>query len=92
MIIIVLRANLTLQEVKQAIAWQRIIPFYKFFGRQDRQFDSPGGALVLHWFFTSLQLLIGPINSAYYSYTIGLFTYGYQIEMSKLFQFKHDMR
>ena len=75
---------LTHREVKQAIAWQRIIPFYKFFGKQDPQFDSPGGALVLHWIFTVASVLIGSINSSAYAFNIGLFTYGYHIEMSKL--------
>jgi hypothetical protein len=68
-------------QVKQAIAWQRIIPFYKFFGRQDAQFDSPGGALVLHWFFTCLPHFLVPINNVSTSFNAGLFTYGYQIEM-----------
>jgi hypothetical protein len=70
--------------VKQAIAWQRIIPFYKFFGKQDRQFDSPGGALFLHWIFTVVRQTMLSRNSKgglFYQY---IYTYDYQIEMGEL--------
>lgn len=73
--------NVNSRPVKQAIAWQRIIPFYKFFGRQDRQFDSPGGALVLHWIVTVPQLASHNYRGPARSFSSGLFTYGYQLEM-----------
>jgi hypothetical protein len=65
--------------VKQAIAWQRIIPFYKFFGRQDAQFNSPGGALVLHWIFTTLHVAIERPSGDDYYFETGFFVYGYEI-------------
>jgi hypothetical protein len=70
--------------VRQAIAWQRIVPFYKFIGRQDRQFDSPGGALLMHWVFTVLQIATLPRDSSAANFWAYLFTYGYQIEMGKV--------
>jgi hypothetical protein len=70
--------------VKQAIAWQRIIPFYKFFGKQDRQFDSPGGALFLHWIFTVVRATMLPRNSKGGLFNGYIYTYDYQIEMGKL--------
>ena len=72
--------------VKQAIAWQRFIPFYKFFGRQDPQFDSPGGALVLHWLFTVLWICLDNSSSDSYAFIIGIFEYGYELMMGKFFR------
>lgn len=66
-------------QVKQAIAWQRIIPFYNFFGRQDPQFDSPGGGLVLHWIFTVLSLVIFNSKSDARSFYSGIYSYGYAV-------------
>ena len=65
--------------MKQAIAWQRIIPFYNFFGRQDPQFDSPGGGLLLHWMFTVLTLIIFNSNSDARSFYSGIYSYGYAV-------------
>ena len=64
--------------VKQAIAWQRIIPFYEFFGDQDKQFDSPGGALFLHWMFTSSPLLSFSPKLDSRNFVSGIYLYGYQ--------------
>ncbi|OAL45369.1 amino acid transporter [Pyrenochaeta sp. DS3sAY3a] len=71
----------TTTKVKQAIAWQRFIPFSDFFGRQDRQFDSPGGALVLHWIFSVIEICIADSKTDTYSFIIGIFAYGYSIMM-----------
>lgn len=70
--------------VKQAIAWQRIIPFYRFFGRQDRQFDSPGGALMLHWIISVPHFVTHDYFGPAQSFISGWFTYGYQLEMREL--------
>ena len=67
--------------VKQAIAWQRIIPFYTFFGRQDKQFDSPGGALLLHWIFTIIPLLSFSPKRDSRNFASGIYLYGYQFIM-----------
>ena len=74
--------------VKQAIAWQRFIPFYRFFGRQDRQFDSPGGALVLHWIFSVVEICLTKSGSDAYAFTIGIFSYGYEILMGAYVELK----
>jgi Amino acid permease len=67
--------------VKQAIAWQQFIPFYKFFGRQDRQFDSPGGALALHWIFQVLLILVIPSGSSAYYFWRDISAWGYTVFM-----------
>jgi hypothetical protein len=72
-------------QVKQAIAWQRFIPFPDFFGRQDRQFDSPGGALLLHWIFSVVEICITKSTTDAYSFMIGIFAYGYEILMGMVF-------
>jgi hypothetical protein len=74
---------LTNGEVKQAIAWQRIIPFYTFFGKQDPTFDSPGGALLMQWFFTSIPLAVLNSSSDARAFFSGIYLYGYQIMMSR---------
>ncbi|KAF2108836.1 amino acid permease-domain-containing protein [Lophiotrema nucula] len=70
----------TSARVKQAIAWQRIIPFSSFFGSHSMQFDSPGGGLFLHWIFTIIPLLfLGKMHSDGRIFVTGLFQYGYEI-------------
>jgi hypothetical protein len=69
--------------VKQAIAWQRIIPFYGFFGHQDKQFDSPGGALFLHWIFTTIALLSFSPKLDSRNFVSGIYLYGYQLIMGQ---------
>jgi hypothetical protein len=70
--------------VKQAIAWQRFIPFYNFIGHQDRQFDSPSGGLALHWILTVIQICATDTGTDAYSFNIGLVSYDYEILMCKL--------
>lgn len=69
--------------VKQAIAWQRIIPFYRFFGQQNTSFDSPGGALLLHWIFTVIPLASLNTRSDTREFYSGIYSYGYQIMWGK---------
>jgi amino acid transporter len=69
----------TSSKVKQCIARQRIIPFYNFFGDDDRQFGTPRGALMLHWFFTFIPILAMPNTTDGYSFIIGMFTYGHLV-------------
>ena len=63
--------------MKQAIAIQRVIPFYRFFAADDRQFGTPRGALILHWVFTVIIILITPDTTDGYAFVVGLFTYGH---------------
>lgn len=70
--------------VKQAIAWQRIIPFYRFFGRQNQGFDSPGGALLLHWIFTVIFLASLNTRSDTREFFLGIYSYGYQVMWGKI--------
>jgi hypothetical protein len=65
-----------LHAVKQQIARQCIIPFYKFFGRDAPHFKTPDGALILHWVFAVLWLIATPNTSDGYGFLIGLFIYG----------------
>lgn len=67
--------------VKQAIAWQRFIPFHKFFSHQSKAFDSPGGALLLHWVFSCITIAIVNASSDAYAFNIGIFSYGYEVIM-----------
>jgi amino acid transporter len=69
----------TSSKVKQCIARQRIIPFYNFFGDNDKQFGTPRGALILHWIFTMILILAMPNTTDGYSFIIGTFTYGHLI-------------
>lgn len=62
--------------MKQAIAVQRILPFYKFF---QRDIDTPKGALVLHWVSSAILILVCPTSADGYNFAVGLFTYGHII-------------
>ena len=42
--------------VKQEIAKKRILPFSEFWARNSR-YDTPIGALILHWIFTALVIV-----------------------------------
>ncbi|KAH8744408.1 amino acid/polyamine transporter I, partial [Hyaloscypha finlandica] len=66
----------TSSKVKQQIARQCIIPFYNFFARDDKQFLTPGGALILHWVMAVVWILSTPNTSNGYGFVIGLFIYG----------------
>ncbi|KAF2795499.1 hypothetical protein K505DRAFT_336004 [Melanomma pulvis-pyrius CBS 109.77] len=72
----VLAVTYTSTKVKQAIARQRIIPFWQFF---EKDLDAPKGALVLHWISTVVFISTCPTTSDGYIFTTGLFTYGHLI-------------
>ncbi|KAF8535501.1 amino acid permease-domain-containing protein [Trichophaea hybrida] len=67
----------TSSKVKQQIARQHIIPFYRFFSANDPQFGTPAGALFLHWIFSVILIGITPNSSDGYGFVIGLFTYSH---------------
>jgi hypothetical protein len=66
--------------VKQAIAVQRILPFWKFFSKD---IDTPKGALALHWISSVILIFICPTTADGYNFAVGLFTYGHIIMGSK---------
>ncbi|KFY10415.1 hypothetical protein V491_07659 [Pseudogymnoascus sp. VKM F-3775] len=66
----------TSSKVKQQIARQCVIPFSKFFARDDVQFGSPIGALILHWIFSIIWISATPNTSDGYGFVIGVFMYG----------------
>lgn len=71
--------------VKQAIAAQKIIPFYRSILRNDRQFGTPAGALVLHCIFTTLMIVVTiVVHPDGYNLVLAIFTYGHTIVASKL--------
>lgn len=45
--------------VKQEIAKLRILPFSKFWAKQSH-YDTPVGALILHWIFAALIIVRPP--------------------------------
>lgn len=65
--------------VKQAIAWQKIIPFYYFFGSGGNAIDGLGGALVLHWIFSVIALGVAPTRTDTRLFASGIYSYGYQL-------------
>lgn len=67
----------TASKVKQAIAIQRIIPFYRFLQKDDQQFNTPVGGIVLHWVFSLIIIVCTPNNADGYGFMISLFTYGH---------------
>lgn len=73
-----------MNKVKQQIARQCIIPFYKFFSRDDKQFGTPAGALILHWIFAAAWLIATPNTSDGYGFIIGNFIYGQLVIGRKL--------
>jgi hypothetical protein len=66
----------TTSKVKQQIARQCVIPFFKFFGNEDIQFESPMGALILHWIFGIIWIIGTPNTPDGYGFIIGFFIYG----------------
>lgn len=62
--------------VKQEIAKLRILPFSKFWAKQSH-YDTPVGALILHWLFTALLILVLPNSDgdAAYNLATNLFIY-----------------
>jgi hypothetical protein len=61
-------------KVKQSIAVQRILPFYKFLSA-DR--ETPKGALFLHWITSVIFVAVAPSSSDGYSFAVGIYTYGH---------------
>lgn len=53
-----------------------MIPFYKFFSREDAQFKTPIGALILHWISVVIWISVTPNTSEGYGFVIGVFIYG----------------
>ncbi|KAF2111931.1 amino acid permease-domain-containing protein [Lophiotrema nucula] len=70
----VLAVTYTSAKVKQTIAIQRFLPFWKGLIKDD---ETPKGALVLHWITSVLMIAFCPTNSDGYSFAIGLYTYGH---------------
>lgn len=70
----VLAVTYTSAKVKQTIAIQRFLPFWRGLIKDD---ETPKGALVLHWVTSVLMVSFCPTNSDGYSFTIGLYTYGH---------------
>lgn len=66
----------TASRVKQQIARQCILPFFKFFSQEDKQFETPVGGLILHWIFTVVWIIVTPNTSGGYGFVIGIFIYG----------------
>lgn len=63
--------------VKQEIAKLRILPFSEFWARQSH-YDTPMGALVLHWIVAALFIVVTPNNrnDEVYNLVTDLFVYG----------------
>ncbi|KAF2191180.1 hypothetical protein K469DRAFT_696908 [Zopfia rhizophila CBS 207.26] len=66
----------TFSKVKQAIAVQQILPFYRFL---QMDIDTPKGALLLHWVSSVILISVCPTSADGYTFAIGLFTYGHII-------------
>jgi len=66
----------TASKVKQQIARQCIIPFFNFFRKEDPQFGTPVGALILHWISGIVWIIATPNTPGGYGFAIGIFTYG----------------
>jgi len=66
----------TSSKVKQQIARQCVIPFSKFFGGEDTRFETPMGALILHWVFGAIWVITTPNTPDGYGFIIGIFIYG----------------
>jgi hypothetical protein len=73
--------------VKQAIAAKRIIPFYRSIAKNDKHFETPAGALVLHSIFTTVMIIVTVAvrpSPDVYNLVLAIFTYGHVIIISKL--------
>ncbi|OKL57878.1 hypothetical protein UA08_06716 [Talaromyces atroroseus] len=63
-------------KVKQQIARQCFMPFYKYFASADKHFGTPLGALILHWVVTVIWIGATPNTTGGYGFIIGAFIYG----------------
>jgi hypothetical protein len=70
----VLAVTYTASKVKQSIAIQRILPFWRYLQKDDK---TPKGALLLHWVTSVIFIAAAPTHSDGYSFAIGLYTYGH---------------
>lgn len=63
--------------VKQEIAKLRILPFSEFWARQSH-YDTPSGALLLHWIVAAIFIVVTPNNhnDEAYNLVTDLFVYG----------------
>jgi hypothetical protein len=78
-------ALIDLNIVKQAIAAQKIISIYRFILKNDRQFGTPAGALILHCIFTTVMIIVTiVVHPDGYNLVLAIFTYGHTIVASKL--------
>lgn len=81
------RADCCTGIVKQAIAAQKIIPFYRYILKNDKQFETPAGALILHGIFTTVMIIVTVAASSSpdaYNLVLAIYTYGHVIIASKL--------
>lgn len=72
----VIAVTYTASKVKQSIAIQRILPFWRYL---QADHETPKGALVLHWITSVIFIAAAPSPTTPdgYSFTIGLYTYGH---------------
>jgi amino acid transporter len=70
----ILAVTYTASKVKQSIAIQRILPFWRYLQKDNK---TPKGALALHWFTSVIFIAAAPTHSDGYSFAIGLYTYGH---------------
>lgn len=74
--------------MKQAIARQRLIPFYQYLEKDPlgAPNGSPKGGLALHWVATAIMILATPAASDGYAFVVGLYTWGQTIVVGKFYQ------
>ena len=62
--------------VNQQIYRQRFFPLYQIFDRDNPYYKTPAGGLFVHWFFTSLIILVTPNSEWGYGFIINIKSYG----------------
>ncbi|KAF2624273.1 amino acid transporter [Macroventuria anomochaeta] len=70
----VLAVTYTASKVKQSIAIQRILPFWRYLQADQH---TPKGALILHWITSVIFVAFAPSSSDGYSFAVGFYTYGH---------------
>ena len=60
--------------VKQPIAVQRVLPFWRYLQADQ---DTPKGALFLHWITSIIFVATAPSSSDGHSFAVGIYTYGH---------------
>lgn len=66
--------------VKQSIAIQRILPFWRYLQKDG---TTPKGALFLHWLTSVIYIGAAPTSSDGYSFAIGIYTYSHVLLSSE---------